>query len=1045
MSSGDTQRRQLLEQLIRGQIDQATYERRLAALERGPAGPPMPGGAGKPLPGGAPGRPGGTPSAAPPTGPVRGADEVIRSGELLDRRFKVRDRLGKGGMGEVWRAYDTIADVQVVVKVLPRALQNDPQEIARVQQAFRRVNPLQHQHICPVHHLAHDPQAGYFLVMKYIEGTTLRDYLRSQTRDGRLSVADVGRILKPVAEALDYAHAAGVVHRDIKPDNIMLGRDGSDPQIVDFGLAADAQAAGSVSGAVDRGGTLPYLAPEQWQKQHAGPHSDQYALGVMAYELLSGRLPFADRDPRLLKQQVLTAPVPLLPGGSVEIQRALGRALAKSPRDRYPTCVEFIRGLEGARAPSLPPTPAGPPAGPAPLGGGPQPPPPVLTTPTPPAPAAGKGHSSADFPMLPQPAPPRPPLAVRPPSRLSSQELPLLPVAAAEPASTPTAIVPAPPAEPVSAKSGGGWGRWLATLALITLIVVGRTWLSRQFSSSPAGRSSSEPDARGVAAVPPADVSAGRPDSVASSASTRPAPQTTDEAPPAPTTVTEPQPEVAPPAPPAPTPQPAPPAPLNSSTRLVLGRSQLLNVFVPLGLTIDWLRTAQVRATHGQGRVQLDAAGLVQGITYGGWSANTTEDELQVQFDVPGKATYVLRVHLGIDPVQGPIVRSSTLRISGVDAPDPPPSTAGNAAAPPAAPAAAAPPATLASTWGPLRRPLSSVLDQLRPVVQPLAGEGNPWIAAAPYTDDDGASRLQFALYAPVESSLALRTAEQSAMIVEYSQLLASQRDWLEVRPGNTGSRLICTRPGRTPPEVTSMLNRCLLRIAGRDDAVVLCQPLLDNSDRLRIYWKTSHDIAVPTGTPPGLHWRMFLSLRAWNASGVDWVEVARVRNQDPSSQKFIYDGYEPADWERKFGAWEFAVHLKDLTFVAEPVGDPGSPARFSFSVQGVPSGWIESYRLKKAAVARAEPAAQRQLRHELQILDGLMSERGEGIGPGSGFAACLVGYETLEGPRTIPSAGGSAERSDRVDVARCVLGLAASSLNPRMLVRPGGPAEVRR
>lgn len=267
--------------------------------------------------------------------------------------FKLERRLRRGGMGEVWRAIDPTAERIVVIKVLPPELQRNPDEIARVKQTFNRVHNLQHQHICPVYLLGHDARFGYFIVMKYLEGDTLSAYRKTQTqRSASLSVEALLRVLMPIAKALDYAHAQHIIHRDVKPQNIMLNADGSDVQLVDFGLAAEVRTSVMRVSQVqmETCGTYPYMAPEQWRGELQDARTDQYALAVVAYELLAGHLPYEATDPTVLRMCVLNDAVPPLKGVLPEIHKVLAKGMAKSRADRYESCTAFLHALSEANS-----------------------------------------------------------------------------------------------------------------------------------------------------------------------------------------------------------------------------------------------------------------------------------------------------------------------------------------------------------------------------------------------------------------------------------------------------------------------------------------------------------------------------------------------------------------------------------------------------------------------------------------------------------------------------------------------------------------------
>jgi serine/threonine protein kinase len=266
-------------------------------------------------------------------------------------RYQIVELLGRGGMGEVWKAYDPHRKRHVVIKLLPLLLLGNEAELRRIRESFAKVNALQHQHICPVYDLQTDERAGHYLVMKYLEGETLAVYrFRTVREHGQFPAEKLAEVLRPIALALDYAHGEQIVHRDVKPQNIMVRSDGSDPQLVDFGLADEIRLSTSrVSKAnLDISGTYPYMAPEQWRGRQQDGRTDQYALAVVAYELLAGHPPFETADPQIMRMCVLNDPPPPLPQITPAANEVLSRALAKEPGRRFSSCSDFVEALAAA-------------------------------------------------------------------------------------------------------------------------------------------------------------------------------------------------------------------------------------------------------------------------------------------------------------------------------------------------------------------------------------------------------------------------------------------------------------------------------------------------------------------------------------------------------------------------------------------------------------------------------------------------------------------------------------------------------------------------
>ncbi len=284
---------------------------------------------------------------------------VLQPGMALGR-YQVLELLGRGGMGEVWKAFDPNRNGPVVIKLLPLALQGNALELQRIQDSFRSVNALQHQHICPVYDLASDERVGDYLVMKFVEGETLAVYRFRVVRErGEFPVGELADVLGPVAAALDYAHGQGIIHRDVKPQNILVREDGTDPQLVDFGLAEEIRMATTrVSQAhVGVSGTYAYMAPEQWRGRPQDGRADQYALAVVAYELIVGHPPFQSPDPEILRMCVLGDEPPEIASIAPAANRMLHQALAKDPQDRFRSCQQFLDALAVAlsQVPGSPP------------------------------------------------------------------------------------------------------------------------------------------------------------------------------------------------------------------------------------------------------------------------------------------------------------------------------------------------------------------------------------------------------------------------------------------------------------------------------------------------------------------------------------------------------------------------------------------------------------------------------------------------------------------------------------------------------------------
>jgi serine/threonine-protein kinase len=265
------------------------------------------------------------------------------TGEQLGH-YRVGHRLGKGGMGEVYEAEDTRLKRRVALKVLPPETAADPARRARFEREAQTVAALNHPNIVTLHSIeqAETPDGSvHFITMELVEGNTLADMLKGRG----LPLARVLEIARSLADAVGSAHRAGITHRDLKPQNVMIGRDGR-IKVLDFGLAKLAPATAGMSGDTDMTtlamtqagailGTFPYMSPEQAQGQTVDPRSDVFSLGVILYEMACGKRPFHGDTPIALLSSILKDTPRPLTGITEEFGSILGKCLAKSPADRY--------------------------------------------------------------------------------------------------------------------------------------------------------------------------------------------------------------------------------------------------------------------------------------------------------------------------------------------------------------------------------------------------------------------------------------------------------------------------------------------------------------------------------------------------------------------------------------------------------------------------------------------------------------------------------------------------------------------------------------
>jgi serine/threonine-protein kinase len=267
------------------------------------------------------------------------------SGAVIAGRYRLEDRLGYGGMSTVHLAVDERLERRVAVKLLAEHLAEDPAFVSRFQREAQAAARLVHPNIVQVFDSGRDERTSqWYIVMEYIEGSSCAEILRDE---GWVEVEDAIAIIEQACEGLHYAHRHGVIHRDVKPGNLLRTREGM-VKLADFGIAkATEQSSITQVGSVL--GTAAYLAPEQARGEEAGPRADLYALGVVTYQLISGRLPYEATSLTELALSQQQHPPPMLDtlvaAVGPELADAVAIALALDPRDRYETAREMGRSL----------------------------------------------------------------------------------------------------------------------------------------------------------------------------------------------------------------------------------------------------------------------------------------------------------------------------------------------------------------------------------------------------------------------------------------------------------------------------------------------------------------------------------------------------------------------------------------------------------------------------------------------------------------------------------------------------------------------------
>src|SRR5919202_1114099 len=265
-------------------------------------------------------------------------------GTLIGGRFRLEELVGSGGMSSVYRAYDPTLERHVAIKLMHRDISNDADQLERFRREARAVAQLNHPHVVTVIDAGEDDGAPY-IVFEYVEGETLKERIR---RLGRLPVSEAVAYAIEIGRALECAHANKLVHRDVKPQNVLIDPDGR-AKVTDFGIARSLEAQGlTATGRVL--GTTDYVSPEQALGHEVTGQSDIYSLGIILYEMLTGEVPYQADTQVAVAMQHVRDPLPDVqrrrPEISASLARVVERATAKQTQNRYQDVGEIVHDLE---------------------------------------------------------------------------------------------------------------------------------------------------------------------------------------------------------------------------------------------------------------------------------------------------------------------------------------------------------------------------------------------------------------------------------------------------------------------------------------------------------------------------------------------------------------------------------------------------------------------------------------------------------------------------------------------------------------------------
>jgi len=278
--------------------------------------------------------------------PKKTPKKELTTGATFANRYQIIEELGKGGMGRVYKALDKEVNAKIALKLIKPEIASDKETIQRFRNELKTARDISHKNVCRMYDLNREEES-YYITMEYVSGEDLKSFIR---RSGQLSMSTAVKIAKQICDGLSEAHKLGVVHRDLKPQNIMIDNEGN-VRIMDFGIVRSLSGKG-ITGAGVMIGTPEYMSPEQAEGKEVDQRSDIYSLGIILYEMVTGKVPFEGDTPFAIgmkhKSEIPQAPKQInaqIPEG---LQKIILKCLEKDKKLRYQSCEELLDHLKSS-------------------------------------------------------------------------------------------------------------------------------------------------------------------------------------------------------------------------------------------------------------------------------------------------------------------------------------------------------------------------------------------------------------------------------------------------------------------------------------------------------------------------------------------------------------------------------------------------------------------------------------------------------------------------------------------------------------------------